>query len=286
MKRSLAGRSSSRGLTGVEPGKPNTLIAFAAKGGSIADDGHGTNSPYTSALLKHLATPGLDLRKAFGLVRDEVIKTTDSKQEPFLYGSLGGADVALVQSAAAEAEPRPKAAASGTTAVAGDPHAEARRDYELALQLGTRQAWESYLTHYPEGLFPTLARGQLEKIAATEAQAAASRAKAAAENDAAAIRERATAEAKAILEKAEAGARAAEDARRAAEEETDRLRRLIVKLESGGLASRTEAVARPKPAVDQVVCDNQGCRPVKPGCRISRAAVEGGTNGWAREICR
>lgn len=285
MKRSLAGRSSSRGLAGVEPGKPNTLIAFAAKGGSIADDGHGTNSPYTSALLKHLATPGLDLRKAFGLVRDDVIKTTDSKQEPFLYGSLGGADVALVQSAAAGADPGPKAAGSGTTAAA-DPHAEARRDYELALQLGTRQAWESYLTHYPEGLFATLARGQLEKIAATEAQAAASRAKQAAENDAAAIRERATAEAKAILEKAEAGARAAEDARRVAEEETERLRRLIGKLESGGLATRTEVLARPKPAVDQVVCDNQGCRPVKPGCRISRAAVEGGTNGWAREICR
>jgi uncharacterized caspase-like protein len=82
-KRSLTGRSTSRGLASVEPGKANTLIAFAAKGGSIADDGHGSNSPYTAALLKHLNKPGLDLRKAFGLVRDEVIKITGSKQEPF-----------------------------------------------------------------------------------------------------------------------------------------------------------------------------------------------------------
>ena len=243
MKRSLAGRSSSRGLAGVEPGKPNTLIAFAAKGGSIADDGGGANSPYTTALLKHLAKPGLDLRKAFGLVRDEVIKSTASKQEPFLYGSLGGADVALVAPSATRTEPTPvMAQAVGTSgSPAADPHVEARRDYELALQLGTRQAWESYLAHYPEGLFATLARGQLEKIAAEEARAADKRAKEAAEADASAIRAQATAEARAILQRAETGARAAEEARRAAEDETERLRKLIAKMETGGVASRTGA---------------------------------------------
>src|SRR5262245_60557634 len=50
MKRTLASRSLGRGLAGVEPGKPNTLIAFAAKGGSTADDGLGGNSPFTTAL--------------------------------------------------------------------------------------------------------------------------------------------------------------------------------------------------------------------------------------------
>ena len=78
-------------------------------------------------------------------MRDEVIKTIDSKQDPFLYGSLVGADVALVQPAAAGGDPRPKAAASGTPTVTADPHAEARRDYELALQLGNRQAWAASL---------------------------------------------------------------------------------------------------------------------------------------------
>jgi hypothetical protein len=29
-------------------------------------------------------------------VRDEVLKSTDRKQEPFVYGSLGGAEIALV----------------------------------------------------------------------------------------------------------------------------------------------------------------------------------------------
>jgi uncharacterized caspase-like protein len=288
MKRSLAGRSSGRGLAGVEPGRPNTLIAFAAKGGSIADDGSGGNSPYTTALLKHLVTPGLDLRKAFGLVRDEVIQTTASKQEPFLYGSLGGADVALVPPPATGTEPAPivAQAAAPASKPSADPHAEARRDYELTLQLGTRQAWESYLTHYTEGLFATLARGQLEKIAAEEARAAVKRAKEAAEADASAIRERAAAEARTILQRAEAGARAAEETRKAAEDETERLRRLMTKMESGGVASRPDPASRPKPVVDQVVCDFAGCRPVRAGCTIANVVREGSVNGWAREVCR
>jgi hypothetical protein len=284
MKRSLSGRSSSRGLAGVEPGKPNTLIAFAAKGGSIADDGSGTNSPYTAALLKYLARPGLDLRKAFGLVRDEVIKATESKQEPFLYGSLGGADVVLVPTATVPAGPALAQTIVNTTPPA-DPHVEARRDYELTLQLGTRQAWESYLAHYPEGLFATLARGQLEKITTEEARVAAKRTKEAAEADAASIREQAAADAKAILKRAEAGARAADEARRAAEEETDRLRRLVGKMESGGMASRAEPVQRPKPAIEQVACDARGCRPVQPGCRLANSLIDRGRGIAASEVC-
>ena len=59
------------GLAKVEPTSPNTLIAYSAKAGSTAADGDGKNSPFTAALSKHLATPGLDVRRAFGFVRDE-----------------------------------------------------------------------------------------------------------------------------------------------------------------------------------------------------------------------
>src|SRR5438874_12993306 len=48
----------------------DTMIAFAAKAGSTAADGTGSNSPDTTALLRHLATPGLDVRQALGRVRD------------------------------------------------------------------------------------------------------------------------------------------------------------------------------------------------------------------------
>src|SRR5438874_1929936 len=96
MKRTIASRTIGRGLAKVEPTSPNTLIAFASKAGSTASDGDGKFSPFTTALVNHVTKPGLDLRKAFGYVRDDVMKSTGNKQEPYLYGSLGGDDLALV----------------------------------------------------------------------------------------------------------------------------------------------------------------------------------------------
>jgi uncharacterized caspase-like protein len=81
MKRTIASRSLGRGLIGVEAKKPNTFIAFAAKEGSTAAEGDGKNSPFTTALLKYLTKPGLDIRKAFGYVRDDVMSATGNQQE-------------------------------------------------------------------------------------------------------------------------------------------------------------------------------------------------------------
>jgi predicted metalloprotease len=102
MKRSLAGRSVGRGLARLDAVPTDTLIAYAAKAGSTASDGTGTNSPYTAALIRHLGTPGLDVRLALGRVRDEVIASTANRQEPFVYGSLGGREITLVPAAAPE----------------------------------------------------------------------------------------------------------------------------------------------------------------------------------------
>lgn len=96
MKRSVAVRGVERGLAKVEPTTPNTLVAYAAKAGSTASDGDGANSPFTAALIRYLLRPGLDVRKAFGFARDEVLKVTNNRQEPFMYGSLGGEDFILV----------------------------------------------------------------------------------------------------------------------------------------------------------------------------------------------
>ncbi len=104
MKRMAATRSLSRGLAPVEPITSDTLIAFAAKAGSTAADGEGVHSPFTKALLNYIASPGLDVRLALGRVRDEVVRTTASGQEPFVYGSLGGSVVALVPASKAPVE--------------------------------------------------------------------------------------------------------------------------------------------------------------------------------------
>jgi hypothetical protein len=161
MKRTIASRAVGRGLAKVEPNSPNTLIAFAAKAGSTASDGDSRNSPFAAALVQYLPKPGLDLRKAFGFVRDDVLKNTSYKQEPYVYGSLGGDDVPLVPAKPVATGPQP------------NPQDLVRRDYELALQLGTRDGWNAFLAQYTEGFYANLAKGQLNKIAAEDARAAA-----------------------------------------------------------------------------------------------------------------
>ncbi|WP_051310534.1 caspase family protein [Bradyrhizobium sp. Cp5.3] len=203
MKRTVAARAIGRGLAKIEPTSPNTMIAFAAKAGSTASDGDSKNSPFTAALVERLPTPGLDLRKAFGFVRDDVLKNTSYRQEPYVYGSLGGEDVPLVPA---------KPAATGPQA---SPDDAVRRDYELALQIGTREVWTAFLAKYTDGFYASLAKGQLSRIAAEEARAAAAEKARQAEDEKTRLSaERAK---KAEQDKAAAAAKAAEDARLAAE---------------------------------------------------------------------
>ncbi len=84
----VATRSVGKGLSApVEPTN-NVLVAYAAKDGTTAADGNGRNSPFTAALLKYLETPGLEINFLFRDVRDDVIASTGSAQQPFTYGSL------------------------------------------------------------------------------------------------------------------------------------------------------------------------------------------------------
>jgi Caspase domain len=88
IKRSIATRGGlGRGLSRVEP-MTNVLVAYAARDGTTAADGAGRNSPFTTALLRHMETPGLEINFLFRHVRDDVIAATNDEQEPFIYGSL------------------------------------------------------------------------------------------------------------------------------------------------------------------------------------------------------
>lgn len=95
MTRSISTRAVTRGLARVEPETADLLVAFASKAGTVALDGSGDNSPFATALAKYLTEPGVDVRIALGKVRDEVVEATNREQEPFVYGSLGGAQIFL-----------------------------------------------------------------------------------------------------------------------------------------------------------------------------------------------
>ncbi|MGY3620003.1 caspase family protein [Bradyrhizobium sp. USDA 10063] len=249
MKRTVASRAIGQGLAKVEPTSPNVLIAYSAKAGSTAADGDGNNSPFTSALSKHLTTPGLDVRRAFGYVRDDVLKSTNNRQEPFVYGSLGGEDVPLVPAPAKVAAP---------AAPAPSPQADIRRDYELALQVGNKSALNAFLAQYPDGFYASLAKLQLEKIAAEEARVAATEKARAAEQE----RARLAAEGaqKAQQAKAAADAKAAEQARIAAEKAKQVAQEQAAVAEQKRLAAEkalADKVASDKVAADKAAADKR-----------------------------
>ena len=96
-----------------------------------------------------------------------------------------------------------------------DPQSAVRRDYELALQAGERDAWEAFLQAYPDGFYANLAKVQLRKIAAEEARAAAADKAKTAEHEKARLATEGARQAEQA--KAAAAAKAAEEARIAAE---------------------------------------------------------------------
>ena len=148
-ERKVASRAVVAGLGKVEPTSTDTLIAYAAKAGSTADDGNGDHSPFTASLLKNLTVPGLDVRLAFGRVRDEVLKMTGNRQEPFVYGSLGGGNISLVPP-----PPVPRET----------PVSDIKTDYELVEKVGTARAWQVFLATHPNGFYADLARAQIERL--------------------------------------------------------------------------------------------------------------------------
>jgi hypothetical protein len=165
MKRSIGARAIGRGLAKIEPESPNTLVAFAAKAGSLAFDGDSQNGPFTGALIKYLTRPGLDVRKAFGFARDEVLKATANKQEPYVYGSLGGEDVVLV--------PAPESA----TAQAGKPPDDTQIElafWESIKNERNPKLFQAYLNRYPTGTFADIAKIILQQQEAAALQSATS----------------------------------------------------------------------------------------------------------------
>ena len=86
----LTMRTGASGLAAVSTVGYGTLIAYATAPDNVALDGEGTNSPFTTALLKYLRTPGLEVRQMLTQVRAEVIKITQKKQVPWDNSSLLG----------------------------------------------------------------------------------------------------------------------------------------------------------------------------------------------------
>jgi Caspase domain/Sel1 repeat len=76
-----------QGLAGIYAGV-GTLISFSTRPGSVALDGQGADSPFTEALLEHIATPNVDVVSMMQDVRRDVAARTNNSQVPWDESSL------------------------------------------------------------------------------------------------------------------------------------------------------------------------------------------------------
>lgn len=91
LARTLGTRSGSvgQGLASIQSGL-GTMIGYATQPDAVALDGDGRNSPFTAAMVKHLATPGLEIGTLMRRVRADVVAATKGRQVPWDHSSLLG----------------------------------------------------------------------------------------------------------------------------------------------------------------------------------------------------
>ena len=163
MTRSGATRSIGRGLARVEPAG-ETLVAYAAKDGSVAADGEGRNSPYSEALLAQLEEPGLEVGLMFRKVRDAVLRATGGRQEPFVYGSLSSEGAYLSARPtplAPQAPARPKGGDSGSDRLSAEQ--VAAEAYKAAERIDTIAAYEAVIRRFPRSIYATLSTERIRQ---------------------------------------------------------------------------------------------------------------------------
>jgi carboxyl-terminal processing protease len=157
-------RSVTRGLAPMQAAQ-GSFIAYSTSPGSVAADGAGKNSPYTSALAKTIVQPGIGIEDAFRTVRTQVMAATKDAQVPWDSSSLTAPfffkpSQFNTASAAAPAA-APTAAANGA--------ASANIEIEKAMWDGIKDSkqagdYQAYLDQYPNGIFAKVAKSRLASL--------------------------------------------------------------------------------------------------------------------------
>lgn len=85
-----SGRSAQvgRGLDRIVAPRGGVLFGFVAAPDTVAGDGEGNNSPFTTALLKQLPTPELEIQQVMTRVKADVIEATNNEQRPWTESDL------------------------------------------------------------------------------------------------------------------------------------------------------------------------------------------------------
>ena len=143
------------------------LIAFATAPGQVALDGKGRNSPFTRGLLRHLGTPGLEVRQMLTRVRSDVAKATRHQQIPWDNSSLLG-DVYLAGRQPDGAAPTPPPTPQPTPIPA---QAEDETLWRAVKDSAAPALFEDFLRRFPSSSHANEARSRLDALRRSQSAA-------------------------------------------------------------------------------------------------------------------
>ncbi|NEW93377.1 caspase family protein [Rhodopseudomonas sp. BR0M22] len=153
-------------LVDTKSGAPGTLLSYSTSPGAEAEDGGGTNSPYTAALLKAGRESGLKIEDTLKRVRLAVNQATEGRQTPWESSSLVD-DFHFFAAAATpppapgdNPAPRPRTVEEWRSFLKGKPVDQANA---LIVSDGSADAYEAFVGLYAEPPFAPDAKRWLDR---------------------------------------------------------------------------------------------------------------------------
>lgn len=166
LARSMGTRSATvgQGLASIQSAV-GTMIAYATQPDNVALDGAGANSPFTAALLKHIGTPGLEVRSMMTRVRADVLAATRERQVPWDHSSLIGevvlAPLPIAAPAVAAVTPKPAESAAAPPAVSSS---EAERAWAVTKDTTSIAVMQAYIKQFGDSVYGQMARARLQEL--------------------------------------------------------------------------------------------------------------------------
>lgn len=148
----------TRGLTIASNATQGAMTVYSASPGEVAFDGvDAPNSPFATALAKHLPTGNLEVLTLMKRVIRDVQMATDNQQTPVVTNDLTAEIyLALEEGAAAE-----------TILVAQE-----KAMFDAAAAIRSVRAWDLFLARYPAGQLAGMAKAEREEVIAADLAAA------------------------------------------------------------------------------------------------------------------
>ncbi len=138
-----------------------TLVAYSTSPGAVAEDGVGSNSPFTAALVKAAQKPGAAVESVFQNVRLAVHKATEGRQTPWEVTALTTPFQFFPGEAGAEIKPVPEK--SNTVWRKELRSVSPEKAYEKVVVQNNVTVYQIFLSLYPQTEWSLRIRGIMER---------------------------------------------------------------------------------------------------------------------------